>query len=366
MAEETRLRMAEKAENEAAIADAKDAQAAVAQAVVVLEEFYARAGDATALVQKKKKQAPPAIFDSPYKGMQAEKGGIIGLLEVVQSDFARLEAATSSDEASAQKAYDDFMTDSKVDKAQKQKDIRKNIKQWSKKYDAIDDQAKEAARQAFKREREEKTNAFNTVLDRLNEWKAEQIQDFECRPTWRYDDTEDVGWPTGGRRRGGDRLIDYGVPAGSGGITVVYHNPLSRGSAQECSPAVESFLVNSKISRVFSGHQPHGESPSIVRQPRSGILFLTCDTSYSAPKAPTDAAPTFERSSLTFKEWVVSEHADNRGQAVTMVRIEGDAVCVEGRLSDGSKHRCVLHDDPSQDEFPDALVGRQLESGAWV
>jgi len=60
---------------------------------------------------------------------------------------------------------------------QKQKDVRKNIKQWSKKYDAIDDQAKEAAKQAFRKEREEKTNAFNSVLERLQEWKAEKEEE---------------------------------------------------------------------------------------------------------------------------------------------------------------------------------------------
>merc|ERR1712084_89685 len=44
------------------------------------------------------------------------------MLEVVQSDFARLETETSAAEDSAQKAYDEFMTESKVDKAQKSTD----------------------------------------------------------------------------------------------------------------------------------------------------------------------------------------------------------------------------------------------------
>merc|ERR1712187_795586 len=42
---------------------------------------------------------------------------------VIESDFARLEADTKAAEASAQKEYDTFMTDSKVDKAAKTKDI---------------------------------------------------------------------------------------------------------------------------------------------------------------------------------------------------------------------------------------------------
>jgi len=117
MATATKQRQSEKAENTETIKDAGDAQTAVAQALVVLKEFYAKAAEATALVQRE-----PDIFDSPYKGMGAESGGVVGMLEVIESDFARLEAETSSAEASAQKAYDGFMTDSKVDKAQKTTD----------------------------------------------------------------------------------------------------------------------------------------------------------------------------------------------------------------------------------------------------
>jgi len=121
MAEATKLRQEEKAKNEQTIADAGEAQTAVAQALTVLKEFYAKAGEATALVQQQ--PIAPEIFDSPYKGMQAENGGVIGMLEVVESDFARLEADTTAAEATAQKEYDTFMTESRVDKAAKSKDI---------------------------------------------------------------------------------------------------------------------------------------------------------------------------------------------------------------------------------------------------
>merc|ERR1719379_1796973 len=45
------------------------------------------------------------------------------MLEVIESDFARLESDTKAAEATAQKEYDEFMTDSKVDKAAKSTDI---------------------------------------------------------------------------------------------------------------------------------------------------------------------------------------------------------------------------------------------------
>jgi len=121
MAKATTIRQDEKATNTETIKDSQDAQTAVAQALTVLKEFYAKAGEATALLQQQPEA--PEIFDAPYKGMQAENGGVIGMLEVIQSDFARLEAETKAAEATAQKEYDEFMTDSQVDKAQKTKDV---------------------------------------------------------------------------------------------------------------------------------------------------------------------------------------------------------------------------------------------------
>merc|ERR1712066_795033 len=114
MAKATKLRQEEKAENTQTISDAQEAQTAVAQALTVLKEFYAKAGEATALLQQQPEA--PEIFDSPYKGMQAENGGVIGMLEVIESDFARLESETKAAEAAAQKEYDTFMTKSRVDK----------------------------------------------------------------------------------------------------------------------------------------------------------------------------------------------------------------------------------------------------------
>jgi prefoldin subunit 5 len=124
MEEATKLRGEEKEKNAQTVVDAQEAQTAVAQAMTVLKEFYAKAAEATALLQQSKgKQEPPPIFESPYKGMQSENGGVIGMLEVIQSDFARLEAETTAAEETAQKEYESFMTDSKVDKESKTTDI---------------------------------------------------------------------------------------------------------------------------------------------------------------------------------------------------------------------------------------------------
>jgi len=121
MEKATMLRGEEKDKNAATVKDAQEAQTAVAQALTVLEEFYAKASEATALVQDD--QAPPASFDEPYQGMGAENGGVVGMLEVIQSDFARLESETEASEAAAQKEYDTFMSDSKIDKESKSTDV---------------------------------------------------------------------------------------------------------------------------------------------------------------------------------------------------------------------------------------------------
>eukprot|EP00746_Dinoflagellata_sp_MGD_P161226 gnl/MRDRNA2_/MRDRNA2_88296_c0_seq1.p1 gnl/MRDRNA2_/MRDRNA2_88296_c0~~gnl/MRDRNA2_/MRDRNA2_88296_c0_seq1.p1 ORF type:complete len:430 (+),score=162.90 gnl/MRDRNA2_/MRDRNA2_88296_c0_seq1:122-1291(+) len=118
VAKATSIREDEKAKNAETIKDAQEAQTAVAQALTVLKEFYAKAGKATAFVQQ------PEIFDKPYKGMGGMAGGVVGMLEVIESDFARVQAETTAAEAAAVKEYEQFMHDSTVDKADMQRDIQ--------------------------------------------------------------------------------------------------------------------------------------------------------------------------------------------------------------------------------------------------
>jgi len=118
VAEATAMREKEHATNEETISDAQEAQTAVAQAVSVLKEFYEKAGEATALLQQ-----APEVFDGPYQGMQSESGGVVGMLEVIQSDFARLETETKASEAEGQRMFDKFTSESAVNRAQNAKDV---------------------------------------------------------------------------------------------------------------------------------------------------------------------------------------------------------------------------------------------------
>merc|ERR1719453_2646897 len=86
--------------------------------MTVLKEFYAKASQATALAQMSSRQP----FDKPYTGM--EGGGVMGMLEVCESDFARLESETTSSEAANTKAYEEFMADSTASKSAKETEVK--------------------------------------------------------------------------------------------------------------------------------------------------------------------------------------------------------------------------------------------------
>lgn len=113
MGEATAQREKEKATNTDTIADAAAGAAAVKQAIAILEEFYA---SQAAFLQRQGRQVPEM---QAYKGMQGENKGVVGLLQVIESDFMRLEADTKAAEEQAAKEYDTFMKDSAADKLQK-------------------------------------------------------------------------------------------------------------------------------------------------------------------------------------------------------------------------------------------------------
>jgi hypothetical protein len=150
MAEATKLRKEEKAANKATVEDAIAGQTAVAAATAVLKTFYEKASMATGFLQVErprmgtdewKSLANPnyegpvdkglkigaswghqegmQTFGKKYTGMQDEAGGVMGLLEVIESDFANLEADTKAAEAKSEETYEGFMVESKKTKAVK-------------------------------------------------------------------------------------------------------------------------------------------------------------------------------------------------------------------------------------------------------
>jgi len=132
--EATDIRTKESAKNAATVKDAQEASEAVQQATAVLKDFYAKAAEATALVQAPSAMDDaPATFDSPYQGDQAASGGVLGMLEVIASDFSRLETDTTMAEEQAAKEFTKFTNEAAVDRATKAADIKNKQKLSTKK-----------------------------------------------------------------------------------------------------------------------------------------------------------------------------------------------------------------------------------------
>jgi len=120
MAEAMAERTASKEKNAQTVEDAKAAQVAVQQATAVLKDFYAKSAEATALAQQTPAEDAPETFDKPYQGLLPEGGSVVDFLEVILSDFARLQSETETSEAAEQDEFEKYMFDSKKDRALKE------------------------------------------------------------------------------------------------------------------------------------------------------------------------------------------------------------------------------------------------------
>jgi len=124
--EATELRSEEKAANAATTKEANAGKEAIDSAIKVLNDFYGanaflqgpganRDGDTVA------SSAPKLSYSGDYKGKQDASKGIIGILEVVQSDFQRTISNTASDESQAAGDFTAFETKNKKDSTDKTK-----------------------------------------------------------------------------------------------------------------------------------------------------------------------------------------------------------------------------------------------------
>jgi len=169
----TTIRNEEHAKNKDTVADAKAAQSAVASALKVLKDFYQKAGEATVLIQDGAPKSQGGEGDEAFKGDQGASTGVIGTLEVIQSDFARLEADTTSSEDTAQKKFDQFSQETKVDKKDKETESAHKAKKKVKKGRALDD-----AQDDLKGNQKALTAAL-TVFDKLKEQCMAKPESYE-------------------------------------------------------------------------------------------------------------------------------------------------------------------------------------------
>merc|ERR1719473_2018156 len=102
MNEATEIRNEEHAVNTETIAESKAAQAAVEEAVNILKDFYDKA------------QAQMSSTSQTMAGQQSAASGVLDMLQVAETDFARLQADTEASEAKNAAEYDDLMSESKA------------------------------------------------------------------------------------------------------------------------------------------------------------------------------------------------------------------------------------------------------------
>jgi hypothetical protein len=146
------------------------------------------------------------------------------------------------------------------------------------------------------------------------------------------------------RTRPGGGLTDYGVPDGNGGKTVIYAHYLENGNSKHIPRDLQTYLLESDMNTVLSGHQSHGDCPNVIRT--GSVKVMVTDTSYSQI--------------VSKSSWGV----DNRGvHCVSEVIVNEDGSCeVHGKLVDGTKIAYNL-DGKDGDEF----VGRQLSKDkSWI
>jgi len=117
LVEATKLRADEKAENIATLKEAKEGLAALTEAITILKVFYKQSAKAKVFLQASPvdEDTSGPGFEGAYKGKQAASKGIIGLLEVIKSDFERTLKSTAAAEKKAAADFVEFDRTSKAD-----------------------------------------------------------------------------------------------------------------------------------------------------------------------------------------------------------------------------------------------------------
>jgi chromosome segregation ATPase len=114
----TKERSDESAENSATVSEAEEGKEAVEQAIDVLSKFYKTAAKAEVFTQESASgvddDMPDTGFKGANKGSQGAAAGILGMLDVILSDFERTISETEKAEKNADKEFLEFETTTKV------------------------------------------------------------------------------------------------------------------------------------------------------------------------------------------------------------------------------------------------------------
>mmetsp|Transcript_94188 Transcript_94188/g.155736 ORF Transcript_94188/g.155736 Transcript_94188/m.155736 type:complete len:494 (+) Transcript_94188:139-1620(+) len=179
--------------------------------------------------------------------------------------------------------------------------------------------------------------------DELNAWKARQLRLFEAFPYFRQNGADGIDTSVE-RWRGGQPLM---MPSLSG-AHIITDGFLKGGNCAPLDEDVEAYLAREGIRRVVAGHQPQGQCPGVTRCPKTGVVVLVADTSFSDVSADKSRNP-----------------ADNRGRAISTVVITRSTTSVQGVLADGTAHGYELQADEKADRMPEAFIGRRFADDSW-
>jgi chromosome segregation ATPase len=126
LAKQTKIRGEEKEENASVISDAEAGRGAVEKAIEILDRFYKTAANKTegkTFIQVAQgptaDDIPDGGFDAEYGASQDDSVGILGMLDVIQSDFVRTETETAATEKEQAAAFLEFSTTTKASLAEK-------------------------------------------------------------------------------------------------------------------------------------------------------------------------------------------------------------------------------------------------------
>lgn len=139
------MRDTEMAENQETLAEAEAGREATMDAIKILSDFYKTVSKEEVdlgFVQKNGKgpmdDAPDAGFETgdSYQGGQGESGGILGMLDIIKSDFERTMTTTTKAEAESEKEHGKFVDETGVSVFEKRTAIDLKTKE---KDDAIEE-----------------------------------------------------------------------------------------------------------------------------------------------------------------------------------------------------------------------------------
>jgi len=167
VSEATSIRSSEKAKNTATIAEAQVASEATARAVAVLQDFYGSQAEGSA-------------------AQGSSSTGVLGMLQVIASDFVRLETETTSAEDHAASEYTAFMRDSSKTKAVKETDVKHKSASKTEKSGDLEEAKKDLAGT------QEELDAANAYFEKLKPSCVEAGESYEDRKARREEEIESL------------------------------------------------------------------------------------------------------------------------------------------------------------------------------